>query len=118
MLDDGCPTPNGAEDNVPWRAGAPFCAGYPSSEASKVMDNAVANHRSGLSRAMTLLSLKKCKFQSCRGVVHRVPMRWMYSQDLKAKKKAPMARSARAFSAGDMRKATGHEPACPVGSRQ
>jgi hypothetical protein len=64
------------------------------------MDKAVAEQRSGSSKDMTLLFRKNRKFWSRRGFVRRVPVTWTYSQDLIAKKKAPIARPAVAFSAG------------------
>jgi hypothetical protein len=49
---------------------------------------------------MILLFRKNRKFWSLRGFVRQVPVTWAYSQDLIAKKKAPIARLAVAFSAG------------------
>jgi hypothetical protein len=68
----------------------------------KVIDNAVANCRSGSSRVMSLLSQKNCQFMRLRGFICQVPVTWMYLHEFMAKKKKmPMARLAAVFSAGD-----------------
>jgi hypothetical protein len=62
---------------------------------------AVAEAKSRSDKDITLLFLKNLRLRSRRGLVRREPVTWVYSHDLIAKKKAPMARSAVAASASE-----------------
>lgn len=67
----------------------------------KVIDTQSALYRRGSAWEISFLPLKNCTFFKVNNFVLLGPDTWMYSQDLIAKKKAPMNNSHNALSKGD-----------------